>query len=427
MKQGCLLSPLLFALYLNDLHEHLEGGLTINGMNIRLLLYADDIVILADEVGVLEKMIVKLEDYCTKWGMEVNTSKSEIMIFRRGGRIARNEEWKYKGQDLRIVNEYCYLGVILTPRMVFSKHLEKRNLSAKNCINSTWQSFLCKKNISLRAKWKLFMAVCRSIQAYGAQIWGYHLFEEVDKLQRYFLKKILRLPDFTPTYALMMETGIQESHLFTFDLHLRYILKTLFTHNTNRLTNQLSRLILQKQIFWAKEINQISAKYNISWNFDSLEEVLWIHQRMELLRFMREDQQQNNSERALASATRIYKDLDHSKGQFYFNENIDPYKSTWIFKARCDLIALNGNRFNSQESNICMLCNMREREDIRHFLGRCPILSEHRRVHFGKSVLLEDEILNVLNGSINNNWDNMVNYLTEAIDYRKDYSWDAIV
>lgn len=72
VKQGCLLSPLLFALYLNDLYEHLGGGLKVEELNIRLLMYADDIVILADNIDVLQNMINKLEAYCDAWNMEVN-------------------------------------------------------------------------------------------------------------------------------------------------------------------------------------------------------------------------------------------------------------------------------------------------------------------------------------------------------------------
>ncbi|WP_443057110.1 reverse transcriptase domain-containing protein, partial [Streptomyces sp. IBSBF 2390] len=86
-----------------------------NSNNIRLLLYADDIVILADDVNVLQEMIHKLEEYCSKWKMEVNMTKSEIMVFRKGGRPANNERWSFNGQEIRVVKEYCYLGVLLTP------------------------------------------------------------------------------------------------------------------------------------------------------------------------------------------------------------------------------------------------------------------------------------------------------------------------
>ena len=36
MKQGCILTPLLFTLFINDIADYLGGGITVNGMNIKL-------------------------------------------------------------------------------------------------------------------------------------------------------------------------------------------------------------------------------------------------------------------------------------------------------------------------------------------------------------------------------------------------------
>ena len=39
----------------------------------------------ADTVGRLQYMINVLENYCDKWGMYVNLTKTKIRVFRRGG------------------------------------------------------------------------------------------------------------------------------------------------------------------------------------------------------------------------------------------------------------------------------------------------------------------------------------------------------
>ena len=104
VKQGCILSPLLFSLYVNDLANELPGGVNVAGTNIKILLYADDIVILSDSATELQKMIDTLHTYCTTWKLTVNLSKSKIMIFRSGTRFSRLLNWHFGDEIIEIVN-----------------------------------------------------------------------------------------------------------------------------------------------------------------------------------------------------------------------------------------------------------------------------------------------------------------------------------
>ena len=49
-----------------------------------LLLYADDIVLFADSADKLQSLHNILENYCSRWKLTVNTSKTKILIFRNG-------------------------------------------------------------------------------------------------------------------------------------------------------------------------------------------------------------------------------------------------------------------------------------------------------------------------------------------------------
>jgi len=83
VKQGCLLSPLLFSLFLNDITDSLTCGIQICECSIKALLYADDIVILAESPVELQTIINALHKYCLLWGLLVNTEKSKVLIFKR--------------------------------------------------------------------------------------------------------------------------------------------------------------------------------------------------------------------------------------------------------------------------------------------------------------------------------------------------------
>ena len=50
------------------------------------------------------------------------------------------------------------------------------------------------KKLNFSNKLKIFAAASQSILRYGAEIWGFKTYEQVNKLLRYFLKKMLYLP-----------------------------------------------------------------------------------------------------------------------------------------------------------------------------------------------------------------------------------------
>ncbi len=86
-RQGCMLSPFLFALYVNEFIEMLKQngcrGIQVEDVDVQVLLYADDMVLCADSVGDLQKQLNELESYCDEWGMSVcNYNKSKIIVFR---------------------------------------------------------------------------------------------------------------------------------------------------------------------------------------------------------------------------------------------------------------------------------------------------------------------------------------------------------
>lgn len=416
LKQGCLMSPLLFSLYINDLHEHLGGGIFIDDLNIRLLLYADDIVLLAEDIEVLQKMIKKLENYCELWSLEVNLTKSKIMVYRNGGKTSKNEKWYFKEEEIEIVNEYNYLGMILTPKMVFTKHVQKRLNAAKSSINATWSSFLNKPDICIKTKYHIFSAVSRAIQSYGAQVWGHTHFEEVDKLQRYFIKRILKLPNSTPNYALMLESGLEDCHLFTLNLNLSYLKRTIFEFPEARLPHKLSLKILENKIFWAKSINELSNIFNVQWQPGmTLQE--WEEKQYYVINSLKIKYYEERWLRAAQSET-FYGNLNFTKGQYYFMDVINQNKVMWIFKARCDLIKLNGSRFTKNSSKLCSLCNMKEIENIQHFICRCPILNNFRSQQFGCITISEEDLVKILDGELYT-WQNLVNYIINAYNYRK--------
>ena len=79
LKQGELISPILFSLFIEDLELVLQGDqnceLSIDDITFILMLFADDMVIMGKDRNDLQKSLDLLERCCNKWGLQVNTEK----------------------------------------------------------------------------------------------------------------------------------------------------------------------------------------------------------------------------------------------------------------------------------------------------------------------------------------------------------------
>ena len=139
LKQGEVISPLLFSLFIEDLELFLQNdpncGLTLDDVTFILMLFADDMVIVANNVQDLQKSLELLHIYCTNWGLQVNTEKTKIVVFRKRGRLKDDESWTYNGVSLEMVNDFNYLGTVfnytgsfaLNQEMLIGKGLKALN------------------------------------------------------------------------------------------------------------------------------------------------------------------------------------------------------------------------------------------------------------------------------------------------------------
>ena len=133
---------------MNNLSVYLQLCVNMAGVNIKNLLYADDIVILADSPSDLQTMIDCLHNYCMEWSLNVNLAKSQILIFRAGNRLSSNLHFRYGDHGICIVNTYKYLGIELSFKLSFKIHLANKLASCKLAINSTWSSYISQPQIT---------------------------------------------------------------------------------------------------------------------------------------------------------------------------------------------------------------------------------------------------------------------------------------
>lgn len=212
--QGEKLSPSLFTAYISDLMDFLEDrgfeGIYIENKNLRALLYADDTVVFARTLTEAQKILKALEEYFDLNCLSVNTSKTEVMICRRSGRIHNNEKcaFLYKSQQLKVVTNYKYLGSIVSGNTKSQQAADDAVTKAQSAIGTVNSLLARSKSDAWQTKIKLFDSIISPSLLYAAQVWGLDHLEDIKKVQNRFLKQIFLLPQNTPGYLLRLEFGI---------------------------------------------------------------------------------------------------------------------------------------------------------------------------------------------------------------------------
>ena len=79
-------------------------------LNLFVLLYADDTVIMAENECGMQKNLNLLNGYCNCNGLRVNIRKTKIMVFARSKTRLRNlPTFKFGNLDLVLVDDYVYV------------------------------------------------------------------------------------------------------------------------------------------------------------------------------------------------------------------------------------------------------------------------------------------------------------------------------
>lgn len=211
VKQGCVLSPLLFNLFIDDVALMLEvegiDAPTVGERSIPVLMYADDLCLFSTKIDGMQKGLDLLSTYCTTWGLTVNVSKTKAMTFKNGSVYSGRERWTYRGENLENVKNFVYLGMTLTMNGKWTRHIENATMRAR-CRTSEMLNNMSKlRNIPMRTLEQVYSSTVRATMLYGSELWGWERTGTLDKIQPMFLKKAMRLATGTSNCGILKEFG----------------------------------------------------------------------------------------------------------------------------------------------------------------------------------------------------------------------------
>ena len=385
VKQGCNLSPTLFSIFANDLVAEINNlglGIDIGERKLAMLLYADDIVLMAESEENLQSMLNTLSDWCRRWRVLINTNKSKCMHFRRGNSQRTQSEFHIGDSKLETVDKYKYLGVVFHDKMDLSFNCDTLSKAGGRALGSIINKVHGLKDFGFRSYEKLFDSCVTTILDYCASVWGYKKTQKIDNVQNRAMRYFLGVHRFTPVLAMVGDTGWIPSVYRRWQCMLR-LWNRLLLMDDNRVTKQVFNMDYQKCANnWSTEIKTILSYIGCSDHFNNRSVISLTDSSSRIRNYYNSvwtiDVQQ-------VSKLRTYRVLKTEfKCEDYVKLNLKKCERSVLCQFRTGILPLRveTGRYVGEpaDQRYCTLCtsDVPVVEDERHFLFNCTLYNNLR-------------------------------------------------
>ncbi len=408
VKQGCILSPKLFNLFINDIPDIFDktcSPVLLGKKSISCLMYADDLVIFSESADGLQNCLNKLHAYTEKWGLKVNLKKTKILIFQNRGRRSNNTF--YLGhQEVQSQKSYKYLGTTITDTGNFKTNetiMKKKGLRA---------SYIIMKDIGRHTKPSTAISIfekvvepiltynCEVTQAYLPKNWDYKKFKgnifkinkELNRVVLSFLRQVLGVHKKTTNLAIVAETGKLPISMKIFTSIFKYWLRS-FTCESDLVREAVQCNIVNSQkggqswtriiylLLQLTDMQNIRPTDNIKANdklFHSfktkIREVLY-----------------NISLSEIANSPKLDYYKKYKKNILFesYLDNVPRHLRIHVTRLRLSSHNLPietlryGKKKIERQNRICKLCSLNEVGDEDHYLHRCNAMNGVRESFIG--------------------------------------------
>ena len=230
VKQGGVISPILFCLYIDGLLNELKDsnvGCHMGDVYAGAFGYADDIKLLAPSVAALKSMITICENYARRFNILFNGKKSELIIYKCRKKVPPDPVIFVNNIRVPRKSKVTYLGHDLYED-IFSFNVDKCVSDFNRQCNIFFADF---KNANSVIRNELFNKYCTSF--YGSQL--YPLYN--DSMQaiycawRVAVRKVWRVPNITHCSLLPYLAGCMDIKLWFAKRCINFIKNTCKSDN----------------------------------------------------------------------------------------------------------------------------------------------------------------------------------------------------
>ncbi|XP_077277120.1 uncharacterized protein LOC143905535 [Temnothorax americanus] len=388
VRQGCVLSPMLFNLYIAEIRKVLEerniGGIQLRDVRVWSLEYADDIVFLAKNREAMLDIMDTVRKFFRERKMILCTDKTKMVVFNRKGR-EKVEKWKWgiKGKEIEEVKTFKYLGFVFNRSGKLAEHIKELCRKGRIAANRTWGlgERICRNDFIRRGI--LFRYLVRSVMSYGVEIWGWEEKKNLEKIMMDYARWVFKLKFCTPRYLISRELGMSK-------LRIGWGIRALKFEDKVREADDVRWI---KKCWLEKESNDWNDRYGKErekyfnrngWSVVAVEALR--REGRNLVKEMRnrdtDVQRQLEESKILESRyNKKYRELNKDlEGPSYLRmDNIDKEDLGDSIRAllnlRCGNLELSNRYWLEEEKCMCIFCN-EGKDSMKHYVEECTMTKE---------------------------------------------------
>ncbi len=182
--------------------KQLDIDIDIDNGTICILLFADDIVILAEDEIKLQILLNFANEWCQKWTMKIYNDQTKVIHFRNKSTKITDLTFQLGEHDVKKVDKYKYLGVYLYEYLDYQTIANILSGAAGTALGSVIPKFKSFRNVGFKTYSKLYHSGVVPILDYCSGVWGFQKRDTCNKVQQTALRYFLGVHSKTPILAL---------------------------------------------------------------------------------------------------------------------------------------------------------------------------------------------------------------------------------
>ena len=378
VRQGTIYGPILCSIATDKINK--IGGQSFESMGtnieIKTLTYVDDICGIGSRENI-KQVIENCRMMEENKKMTFNTDKSQYLIMTFGSKKGlRNIEEKVMKGKIGQTNEYKYLGDIFDERGSNMTNIKKRGEKLQYMIQTMVQysSMIIQGKDSVETGLLIMEAIIMPTILANSETWTNLTkgeIDELEKMQKKVLRKLLGMPKTAPYWGMLAETGS-----WPMENRIEYKKLMLYQHLLKAEDKRLAKIVLRKQMInhqgrcWYSEIVEIMDKHNIeniSTEVERTKKSKW--KKIIKDKIQRSVGEVFKQEVEIKTKLRFLRDKTVEKREYI--KTCTREETTDIMRIRLNMIETKCNFKNGvkEEDLMCPMC--RDFQDTTEHVGQC--------------------------------------------------------